>query len=360
MVSFAVSNGDSDYKISERSIGFRWFFTFLLLTRFKLESSKRKTIYVFDEPAANLHARAQVELLTFFEKMIENGDKIIYSTHSHHMVDPRWLAGAYIVENRAAKHDDADGYDLEFLPAKIAAIKYKQFLDSYPSRSHHFQPVIERLQYVVPQIVGTSPCVIVEGISDYYALMAASTSCDCALNFNIVPGVGSTSSGNLISLLMGRGEKFIVLLDDDKAGREARDRYRAKWLLPEDVVITLADIDASYATMALEALLGPKALSWPSGRWDYPVRRKKTNMACSWQSTITRRRQAWKYSHRKAWRTCMPCLDSWHRGSRNSSVKKWGIYVAFSRPRRRMIRASVWPVLSRRPLQWSVHPSGCH
>ncbi|AUY33350.1 AAA family ATPase [Pseudomonas sp. PONIH3] len=129
MVSFAVSNGDSDYKISERSIGFRWFFTFLLLTRFKLESSKRKTIYVFDEPAANLHARAQVELLTFFEKMIENGDKIIYSTHSHHMVDPRWLAGAYIVENRAAKHDDADGYDLEFLPAKIAAIKYKQFLD---------------------------------------------------------------------------------------------------------------------------------------------------------------------------------------------------------------------------------------
>ncbi|WP_430309939.1 AAA family ATPase [Pseudomonas sp. PONIH3] len=259
MVSFAVSNGDSDYKISERSIGFRWFFTFLLLTRFKLESSKRKTIYVFDEPAANLHARAQVELLTFFEKMIENGDKIIYSTHSHHMVDPRWLAGAYIVENRAAKHDDADGYDLEFLPAKIAAIKYKQFLDSYPSRSHHFQPVIERLQYVVPQIVGTSPCVIVEGISDYYALMAASTSCDCALNFNIVPGVGSTSSGNLISLLMGRGEKFIVLLDDDKAGREARDRYRAKWLLPEDVVITLADIDASYATMALEALLGPES-----------------------------------------------------------------------------------------------------
>lgn len=70
----------------------------LLLTGFKLEDSKRKTIYVFDEPAANLHSRAQIELLTYFEKMIGSGDKIIYSTHSHHMVDPRWLSGAYIVE----------------------------------------------------------------------------------------------------------------------------------------------------------------------------------------------------------------------------------------------------------------------
>ncbi|MNJ49750.1 hypothetical protein D3C77_449980 [compost metagenome] len=188
--------------------------------------------------------------------MIGGGDKIIYSTHSHHMVDPRWLSGAYIVENRAAKHDDVDGYDLEFLPAEIAAIKYKQFLDSYPTRSHHFQPVVERLQYVVPEIVGTSPFVIVEGISDYYAFKAASNTCDIAINFTIVPGVGSSSSGNLISLLMGRGEKFIVLLDDDKAGREARDRYRKKWLLPDSSVMTFADIDAAYGSMALEALVG--------------------------------------------------------------------------------------------------------
>ena len=265
-VSFAVSNGDSDYKIRERSIGFRWFFTFLLLTGFKLESSKRKTIYVFDEPAANLHARAQVELLTYFEKMIGGGDKIIYSTHSHHMVEPRWLSGAYIVENRAAKHGDVDGYDLEFLPAEIAAIKYKQFLDSYPTRSHHFQPVIERLQYVVPEIVGTSPFVIVEGISDYYAFKAASTTCDVTINFTIVPGVGSSSSGNLISLLLGRGEKFIVLLDDDKAGRDARDRYRNKWLLPDSSAITYADINAAYKSWRLESLVGQDSFEIAQGK----------------------------------------------------------------------------------------------
>ncbi|WP_050437987.1 AAA family ATPase [Pseudomonas fulva] len=260
IVSFVVSNRDTTYQIAERSIGFRWFFTFLLLTGFKLERENQHKIYVFDEPAANLHSRAQAELLGYFEKMAASGDKIIYSTHSHHMVNPKWLSGAYIIENRPAGQGDDEDYDLDFTPAEVNAIKYKQYLNSFPTRTHYFQPVIDRLQYVVPEIVGTSPCVILEGISDYYALKAAALRTGGKLCFNLIPGVGSSASGNLISLLMGRGEKFIVLLDDDKEGRKARDRYREEWILPEQMVITLADIDASFEGMALEALLGKDSM----------------------------------------------------------------------------------------------------
>lgn len=260
IVSFVVSNRDTTYQIAERSIGFRWFFTFLLLTGFKLERENQHKIYVFDEPAANLHSRAQAELLGYFEKMAASGDKIIYSTHSHHMVNPKWLSGAYIIENRPAGQGDDEDYDLDFTPAEVNAIKYKQYLNSFPTRTHYFQPVIDRLQYVVPEIVGTSPCVILEGISDYYALKAAALRTGGKLCFNLIPGVGSSASGNLISLLMGRGEKFIVLLDDDKEGRKARDRYREEWILPEQMVITVADIDASFEGMALEALLGKDSM----------------------------------------------------------------------------------------------------
>lgn len=259
-VSFRVSSGDSDYKVSERSTGFRWFFTFLLLTGFKLEKDERQKIYVFDEPAANLHSRAQVELLRYFDRMTSSGDKIIYSTHSHHMVDPRWLSSAYIIENKAVGREEADEYDLEFLPAEISAVKYKKFVSSYPSRYHYFQPVIDRLQYVVPEIVGAKPCVIVEGITDYYALKAASKSDGKELSFNIIPGVGSSSAGHLISLLLGRGEQFIVLLDDDKEGRKGRDRYRKEWILSDQVVITWADIDPEFGGMALEQILGRDSL----------------------------------------------------------------------------------------------------
>ncbi|MGV8268035.1 AAA family ATPase, partial [Pseudomonas aeruginosa] len=80
-----------------------------------------------------------------------------------------------------------------------------------PTRSHQFQQLIENVQYVVAEIVGSAPFVIVAGISDYYAFTAASTTCLITINFTIVPGFGSSSSANLISLLKGRAEKFIVL-----------------------------------------------------------------------------------------------------------------------------------------------------
>ena len=59
---------------------------------------------------------------------------------------------------------------------------------------------------------------------------------------------------------MGRDEKFIVLLDDDKAGRQERERYRKKYLLPDRLVITYADIDTAYETGALEFLVGEDSL----------------------------------------------------------------------------------------------------
>lgn len=154
--SFMVSDGECDYEISERSLGFRWFFSFLLFTAFKGESNK-PSILIFDEPAANLHAKAQAELLKSFEKIAINGTKIIYSTHSHHMINPRWLGGAYIVENAALNPDAGEVFEFSSNPTNIKATKYKEFLSNYPSRSSYFQPVIERLDYVTPELIGAPP-----------------------------------------------------------------------------------------------------------------------------------------------------------------------------------------------------------
>jgi predicted ATP-dependent endonuclease of OLD family len=252
--SFMVSDGESDYEISERSLGFRWFFSFLLFTAFKGESNK-PSILIFDEPAANLHAKAQAELLKSFEKIATNGTKIIYSTHSHHMINPKWLGGAYIVENTALDPDEGEHFEFSFNPTKIKATKYKEFLSNYPSRSSYFQPVIESLDYIAPEIIGTPPYLLVEGISDYYALMIAQKISKINLHFRILPGVGSGASGPLISLMMGRGEHFLVLLDDDAAGRKECARYKADWFLPDATVLTLATVGEKFSEMALEKLL---------------------------------------------------------------------------------------------------------
>ena len=258
--SFHVSDGDSKYALSERSLGFRWFFSFLLFTAFR-QGNTRPTIFVFDEPAANLHAKAQAELLKSFSRIASGGNKIIYSTHSHHMINPQWLSGAYIIENTAIDHEKNDDFELTTRPTNIVATKYREFLNNFPSRSSYFQPVIEKLEYTPPEVLGTPPFVIVEGISDYYALRLAKRISKKEYSFCIIPGVGSGAPGLLINQMLGRGEKFVLLLDDDKAGKKEAQRYQTEWFIDKDQTITLGDISKNFSNMRLEQLLGDEAIA---------------------------------------------------------------------------------------------------
>jgi predicted ATPase len=253
-VSFFVSDGESKYEISERSLGFRWFFSFLLFTAFK-KGKGRSTLMLFDEPAANLHAKAQAELLKSFAKIVKDGNRIVYSTHSHHMIEPQWLSGAYIVENTAIDYDNEDSFGLSTRPTDVKATAYRQFVSAYPNRTSYFQPVIEKLGYVAPAIIGDAPYVVVEGISDYYALKLAKDSDASFAGFSILPGVGAGSSGAVISLLLGRGERFLLLFDDDKKGRQELQRYADDWLLPPQILLTIASASKNFEGFKLESLI---------------------------------------------------------------------------------------------------------
>jgi predicted ATP-dependent endonuclease of OLD family len=254
--AFYVSDGESKYAISERSLGFRWFFSFLLFTAFK-QASTRSTLFVFDEPAANLHAKAQAELLTSFARITSGNNQVVYSTHSHHMINPRWLSGAYIVENTALDYDADDAFALTTKPTNIIATKYREFVSQHPTRTSYFQPVIEKLEYVTPEIVGSAPFLIVEGITDYYALKFAKNKSSGLETFSIMPGNGAGAAGPLISLLLGRGERFLLLLDDDRAGKMACEKYKEEWFLSESTVQTLGDLHSKFKGMTLERLLSP-------------------------------------------------------------------------------------------------------
>jgi predicted ATPase len=278
-VSFFVSDGESRYSISERSLGFRWFFSFLLFTAFK-QAKNRKTLFIFDEPAANLHAKAQAELLTSFSKIAADGNRIIYSTHSHHMINPQWLTGAYIVENLALDYDSGDNFALATIPTNIKVTKYREFVANSPSRSSYFQPVIEKLEYSTPAIVGMAPFVIVEGITDYYSLKFALLISRRKLGFNLMPGVGAGASGPLISLLLARGERFILLLDDDKTGRRELQRYQSQWFLDDSSLITLGGIDQKFSEKCIEGLITEDTLALIS---------KKNSIA----STPTKKQIGW-------------------------------------------------------------------
>ena len=254
-ISFYVSDGDSLYLVSERSLGFRWFFSFLLFTAFK-EGQSRPTLFLFDEPAANLHAKAQAELLKNFGRIATGGNRVIYSTHSHHMIEPRWLSSAYIVENKSIDYDSTDSFELTSKPTNIDATPYRQFVSNYPKRTSYFQPVIEKLEYVSPEIIGSPPFLLLEGITDYYAFsIVKNKHSDKFSSFSLIPGSGAGSSASLISYLTGRGESFIIILDDDAAGNKAKANYLNGFFLSERFVTTLAGLSAAMKGKKLETLL---------------------------------------------------------------------------------------------------------
>lgn len=253
--TFSIFDGESRYFISDRSLGFRWFFSFLLFTAFK-QKQKRSTLFLFDEPAANLHAKAQSELLKSFARTVSDGDGIVYSTHSHHMINPNWIAGANIVENTALDYDsDEDTFGLNAKPTNIVVTPYRHFVAQYPSRTSYFQPVVDVLEYVTPELIGDPPFVLVEGITDFYALKLASRMSGKKRGFSVMPGVGAGAAGPQIALLLGRADRFLVMLDDDKAGRQSAQKYRSEWFLSEDEVFTLATFGSDYEGKRLEGLI---------------------------------------------------------------------------------------------------------
>ncbi len=121
-IELKIKEGSNSYYIRERSLGFKWYFIFLLFTQFRINRRQNngKLYFLFDEPASNLHQTAQQKILSAINKMTSNGHvSIIYTTHSHHLIDPLWLESTYIVKNQALDYDDEESFDSRLTDIKM-------------------------------------------------------------------------------------------------------------------------------------------------------------------------------------------------------------------------------------------------
>lgn len=239
--------------MADRSLGFRWFFCFLLFTQFRAQRrSSHGTLFLFDEPASNLHAKAQEKLLGSFKGICGSPNSLIYSTHSPYMINPMWLDKAYIVENASI---GADLDDIASMTTSedtaIVATPYHDFIETNPQRISHFQPALDRLE-VKPSLLDVKQnSILVEGKSDYVILSTLFANIP-SRKFHLIPAHGASTMGPLISLLKGWNWNFAVLLDGDKAGAEAKQKYVEEYGLSGNVV-TLKDIHSSLT--ASESLI---------------------------------------------------------------------------------------------------------
>lgn len=259
-VWFEIKDGTRRFKVNDRSLGFRWFFAFLLFTQFRVSrQSRRNVLFLFDEPAANLHAAAQQKLVESFPEIAGSENMLIYTTHSHYMIEPAWLEQTFIITNRSESPlgSIVDSATLDDESLDIRAHRYRTFVNEHPSDTSYFQPIVDRLQVVPSKFDYSLPSVVLEGKSDFYILAYAQKLIGVN-GLRLLPAAGSGTFSALISIGAGWGTKFLFLLDDDHAGRKERERYGVESGARLEALVTLGDFLPSVSK--IEDLLDQEAL----------------------------------------------------------------------------------------------------
>jgi len=250
-LEFNIRDSSDTYRVDERSLGFRWFFVFLLFTQFRMYHNSRKNVFLLlDEPASNLHPSAQMQLLNSFGKL----SWVMYTTHSHYLINPAWLENTFVVKNEAMDYENEEEYNSK--KTKISIHKYREFATKYPNQSNYFQPILEVLNYAPSNLDLIPDIVMTEGKSDYYCLnYYQKIAKPRSKTLSILPGTSASNLENVISLYLGWGRNFIILLDSDGEGKKQLVRYSELFgKAIENRIFLYSDIEKSWNAHGIEKI----------------------------------------------------------------------------------------------------------
>lgn len=225
--------------LSSRSKGFVWFFSFLSWYS-KVKRENQNVILLLDEPGLYLHAKAQSDLLKYFEEEIKPFHQLIYTTHSPFMVDSTNFNRVRIVQDISIDSEDK-------MPEDEDGTKVVNDFSSATDDS--LFPLQGALGYEIHQTLFVGPnCLIVEGTSDLLYLQTISGILDrkertsLSDEWTITPVGGSDKVPTFVALLGSQNNLNIAtLIDFQKKDEQKISNLFKKKLLDKKKVFTFAD-----------------------------------------------------------------------------------------------------------------------
>lgn len=212
-----------------RSTGFRWLFSFIAAFS-AFEELPQGIVVLLDEPALNLHARAQSDFLRFINQRLAGRHQVIYTTHSPFMVEADKLRRVRLVED---KPDQG---------AKITS-------DVLSTDRDTLFPLQGALGYDMSQnlFVGATNLVI-EGTSDFIYLSELSRHLETMgrshldlRRWTLTP-VGGASGVPTFVALLGTHLDVTVLVDADAKVNQRLTDMVAKGLLESQRLVTVGQV----------------------------------------------------------------------------------------------------------------------
>ena len=226
--------------LQTRSRGFIWFFSFLAWYS-NLRNEGANLILLLDEPGLSLHAKAQADLLRYFEEDLIPHHQLIYTTHSPFMVDPGHFDRVRIVQDLSVETDSVD------LPEEQQGTKViTEVLEATPDSLF---PLQGALGYEIYQTLFVGPnCLVVEGASDLLYIQTISAflqgkgRAGLSADWTITPVGGAGNVPTFVALIGARTNLNVTVLIDleRKAQQSVVNLYKSK-LLEKRQVMTFAD-----------------------------------------------------------------------------------------------------------------------
>lgn len=245
---------DVSVPFDERSTGFVWFFSFIALFSQVRRSHGDNVIILLDEPGLSLHAKAQGDLLRYFDERLAPKHQVIYTTHSPFMVSVDRISSVRTVEDVVHQRDG----EIEVLGTKVGD-------DILSTDRDTLFPLQGALGYEITQTLFVGEhTLLVEGPSDILYLKAASTALRARgrtsldPRWTICPAGGVEKVTAFMSLFGGNKLHVAVFIDYAHGQKKKVEDLRRSALLRKGHVFT-ADSYAGQPEADVEDLLGADA-----------------------------------------------------------------------------------------------------
>lgn len=194
----------------QRSKGLIWFLSLWL----ELKAQGKNLVLLLDEPDQHLHVKAQKDILKLINKLGSDHNQIVYATHSPYLIETERLNRVKLIVNLK----DEGTLVEDVTTSKIDSVNKKDAL----------QPIADAIGLSMGEFSPLNPKnVLVEGLSDFYYFLAMKKILKNKSDYSIIPGVGLRKVNGLISLCVGYGLEWVVVMDDDPkvGGKDTLNKY---------------------------------------------------------------------------------------------------------------------------------------
>lgn len=242
--------------LGTRSRGFVWFFSFLAWYS-KLRNEGANLILLLDEPGLSLHAKAQADLLHYFDEELKPHHQVIYTTHSPFMVSPGQFSSVRIVQDPSIEPDSDIDTD-QLSGTRVTT----DVLEATPDSLF---PLQAALGYEIHQTLFIGPnCLVVEGVSDLLyiqtvsALLQERSKCGLSAEWTVTPVGGADKVPTFVALIGAQTNLNVaVLIDYQKKDKQTIENLYKRKLLKKKNVLTFADYTGGREA-DIEDMLSPE------------------------------------------------------------------------------------------------------